>query len=313
MRKLITIAFVVALGATALATSAPAGAGTSDYEDPFFLNWPTLLPSAPVGDYQLSSADECKNGQFSCVDRVISQMTKRYNALRCDHNSMFAFTYLRTTEEYLRAATQPGFFEDPAFINHQDALFAEYYFDQYDDWRAGRVEQVSPAWRIAFRAADRQEVSGLGNLFLGMNAHVNRDLPFVLAEIGLVKPDGTSRKPDHDEVNEFLAVTNQYLLSEAATYLDPTVGTAELPGTTFDNATAVQVLVVWRELAWRNAERLVAAPTPEARALVAEDIERTAAAEALLIREALAYPALDVLGTQVRDRNRFCEAHFQTR
>ena len=74
-------------------------------------------------------------------------------------------------------------------------MFADYYFEQFDDWHAGRIDQVSPAWRIAFHAADAQQVTGMGNVFLGMNAHVNRDLPFVLAEIGLVKPDGTSRKP----------------------------------------------------------------------------------------------------------------------
>lgn len=311
MRKLITVTIAALMVVATLGVGAPAGAG--DYEDPFFLNWPRLVPDAPVGDYELSTANDCKNGQFSCVDRVIAEMTKRFNALGCDHNSMFAFTYLLTTQEYLEAASQPGFFSDPAFINHQDALFGEYYFDQFDDWRAGRIDQVSPAWRIAFRAADREEVSGLGNLFLGMNGHVNRDLPFVLAEIGLVKPDGTSRKLDHDQVNEFLAVTNQYLLGEAAKYLDPTVGGAEVPLTTFDNATAVQVLVAWREAAWRNAERLVAAPTPEARALVAEDIERTAADTALLIREGLAYSALDLTGSALRDRNEFCEANFQAR
>src|SRR3546814_15182244 len=76
---------------------------------------------------------------------------------------------------------------------------------------------------------------GAGSLFLGMNAHINRDLPFVLAEIGLVKPDGTSRKPDHDRVNEFLAATNTYLLTEAAKYLDPTIDDVSIPGKPTDN------------------------------------------------------------------------------
>jgi hypothetical protein len=37
-------------------------------------------------------------------------------------------------------------------------------------------------------------VTGSGDLLLGISAHVNRDLPFVLASLGLVAPDGTSRK-----------------------------------------------------------------------------------------------------------------------
>ena len=86
-------------------------------------------------------------------------------------------------------------------------------------------------------------MSGMGNVFLGMNAHVNRDLPFVLESIGLVKPDGTSRKPDHDRVNDFLAATNQYLLTEAAKYLDPTLDDGDVPGVSADNSAAVQALV----------------------------------------------------------------------
>ena len=146
MRRLFAaVLATVMASAVALGSGVPAGAG-DDYGDPFFLGWPELLPAAPVGDYQLSASNECKNGQIQCVDRAIEQMRKRFNALRCDHNSMFAFTYLLTTMEYRRAVEVDGFFTDPAFINHQDALFAEYYFDQYDDWRAGRIDQVSPRW-----------------------------------------------------------------------------------------------------------------------------------------------------------------------
>jgi hypothetical protein len=312
VRRIVTMSLAVVLAATTMVTVPPAAA--NDYEDPFFLNWPTFLPASPVSEYEATAGDECKKGQVQCVDKVVREMTKRYNALRCDHDSTFAFTYLVTTEEYRRAVEDPSFFTDNAFVNHQDAVFAAYYFDQFDDWHAGRVEQVSPAWRIAFHAAAGQEVTGMGNVFLGMNAHVNRDLPFVLAEIGLVKPDGTSRKPDHDRVNDFLARTNQYLLTEAAKYLDPTLDDGDVPGTSVDNSTAVQALVAWREQAWRNAERLVAAETPEARAQVAQEIEQMAALEALAIREAYRYNLTHTLqGKDAAARNRFCEASFRTR
>ncbi len=202
MRRVVTAAIAMLGVVGMLATSAPAGA--TDYDDPFFLNWPEFLPSTTT-DYTVSESNECKNGQVQCVDNVIREMTKRYNRLECDHDSTFAFTYLLTTEEYRRAVEDPEFFSDNAFVNHQDAVFADYYFDQFDAFHRGDLEKVSPAWRIAFQSAEDQKVSGMGNVFLGMNAHVNRDLPMVLAEIGLVKPDGTSRKPDHDRVNDFLA------------------------------------------------------------------------------------------------------------
>jgi hypothetical protein len=168
-------------------------------------------------------------------------------------------------------------------VNHQDAVFARYYFDQFDDWRAGRIEEVSPAWRIAFDSADRKRVSGMGNVFLGMNAHVNRDLPFVLAEIGLVKPDGTSRKVDHDRVNDFLAATNQYLLAEAAKYLDPTLDDGDVPGTR--STTRWPSRPSSPGASRRGATPSASCPPPpRSRALVAQEIEQAAALEALVIR-----------------------------
>lgn len=299
------------MAVVAFAATQPAAA--SNYDDPFFLNWPSFLPSSAT-TYTVSADVDCQSGKNNCIDKVIREMTKRYNRLGCDHDSTFAFTYLLTTQEYRAAVEDPTFFEDNAFINNQDAVFGDFYFDQFDDFHAGRIGQVSPAWRIAFQTAADQKVSGMGNVFLGMNAHVNRDLPFVLESIGLVKPDGTSRKPDHDRVNDFLAAVNQYLLPEAAKFLDPTLDDGDVPGTSIDNSTAVQALVGWREQAWRNAERLAAAATPAARQAVAQDIEQTAAIEAMVIRTMFEYTSLhSLLGMGRTARNSFCASHFVAR
>ena len=295
-----------------VAVTAPS-AGATDYEDPFFLNWPTFVASAP-STYEDLDVDDCHSGRINCVDKVIRNMTSRYNALACDHDSAFAFTYLLTTEEYREAASVPGFFVDPEFLNRQDEVFAEYYFEAFDDWHAARIAEVPPAWRVAFQTAQDQKVTGMGNVFLGMNAHINRDLPFVFEELGMVMPDGTSRKVDHDKVNQFLAATNQYLLAEAAKVLDPTLDDGDVPGTSIDNSTAVQLVVSWREQAWRNAERLVSASTPEDRARVAAEIEEFAAMEALTIRQSFSYNLTHTLqGTDRTARNSFCESHFVAR
>jgi hypothetical protein len=238
-------------------------------------------------------------------------MTKRYNRLACDHDSMFAFTYLVTTEEYRTAVSDPAFFTDNAFVNHQDAVFADFYFRAFDAWDRGAVSEVPPAWRVAFDAADKQQVTGMGNVLLGMNAHVNRDLPFVLDAIGLVKPDGTSRKPDHDRVNVFLDAVNQYLMTEAAKYLDPTIDDGEVPGTTIDNATMVQLLVSWREAAWRNAERLAAAGSTAERTSIAQEIEDAAAHIGTVLKSSYRYNGI-TNGTAA-PRNAFCATSFRRR
>jgi hypothetical protein len=187
---------------------------------------------------------------------------------------------------------EPGFFSDPAFINHQDVNFARQYFDAWDAYHAGNPNGAPRAWQLAFRASQTKQVNGTGSILLGMSAHVNRDLPFVLAAIGLVKPDGSSRKPDHDQVNLFLNRVVEPLFDESAARYDPLVDDTQLDGTQLDEAALLQLLVGWRERAWRNAEALVSAPTPEVRAVVAAQIEQMAANEANLIIVATAYTPL---------------------
>lgn len=278
--------------------------GTAVAEDPPFVDYTSLLLPA-LGTYDATSEDDCVAGRFQCVDKVIREMTRRFDRLveSCDHDLMFSLTYLRTTEEYLRAATTLGFFQDPTFVNHEDAVFANYYFRPFEAWHAGRRGEVPAAWRIAFDAAERKTVTGSGDLLLGVNAHINRDLPYVLAGIGLVKPDGSSRKPDHDKVNEFLNRVGDDLYAEIARRFDPTVDDGNLPAW-LDDMLTFQAFPIMRENAWRNAERLVAARTSLERAQVEASIEESAAATA---RSIVAATASDASTTAARDA--YCAAH----
>jgi hypothetical protein len=217
-------------------------------------------------------------------------MTRRFGGLatNCDHDAMFALLYLRTTEEYHRTvAADPLFFTDTEYVNREDARFAADYFTAYDAWHHG--DTAPEAWAIAFEAAERREVSGSGNILLGINAHINRDLPFALAAMGLVHPNGDSRKPDHDKVNVILArVARGPVFDEAARRFDPSVKNSDVPGTTIDNEALFQLVVTWRELAWQNAVRLATASGLE-RQLVAKEIESSAAAQALALKAANSY------------------------
>jgi hypothetical protein len=287
-----------------LSLAAPARA-----EEPPFVDWSSLLPASPGFGYEPTSADECRSGKIQCVDKVIREMTKRFDrlAVACDHDAVFALTYLRTTEEYRRAALTPGFFVDTPFVNHEDVVFAAYYLDAYDAWHRGDRADVPGAWRVAFEAADQRQVSASGNVFLGMSAHINRDLPYVLAAIGLVAPDGSSRKTDHDSVNRFLNRVSEHLFPEIARRFDPSATqTRQIPGWVDDTA-SFQIVPTWREAAWRNAERLVAAKTPSERAAVEASIEASATAAAIALRDATAYNPL--LGQSSAARDAHCAVH----
>lgn len=294
---------IVAVVMLALAVFLPVAARA---EDPVFVGWTDLLPGLTAG-YDPSSENDCKKGQENCVHAVIKEMTKRFDGLAagCDHDAVFALTYLRTTEEYHRFWHE-GHFTEPNWLNHYDVIFGNYYFEAFDDWHAGRTSEVPEAWRVALDAADRRQVSGSGNLFLGMSAHINRDLPYVLASIGMVRPDGTSRKEDHDTVNQFLNRISDALFPELAERFDPTIDDSEVQGTTLDNLGSFQVVPAWREAAWRNAERLVAAQTSLERALVEAEIEAYAAQLARQFRDQYSYNLLSTF--KAADRDAYCAA-----
>jgi hypothetical protein len=279
------------------------GAGRA--EDPPFVGWTELLPGLTT-QFMPSSENDCAAGRTRCVDAVIREMRRRFDPLAssCDHDSIFALAYLRTTEEYRRTIEDPTFFEDTAFVNHEDVVFARLYFDAFDAWHAGRREAIPPAWAIAFKAAADRAMPASGNLSLGINAHVQRDLPFALAAIGLVKPDGSSRKPDHNRVNEFLNRVTDDLYAEIARRFDPTIDDGDLPGTA-DDAALFQIIPTWREIAWRNAERLVSASSDAARAEVAASIEAYAASQADAIRRTTAYGPL----RNSAARDAYCSTH----
>jgi hypothetical protein len=292
------------LGALALAFVLVALPG-AQAEDPPFVDWASLVP--PVGSpYNPDSPKICIKGNDNCVHSVIREMERRFVPLSdsCDHDALFAVTYLRTTEEYHRFWHE-GPFEDLNWLDHYDAVFASYYFTAQDDYSHGRP--VPGAWKVAFDAAKQQQVTALGNAFLGMNAHINRDLPFVLESIGLTAEDGTSRKADHNTVNQFLNRVSDELYPEVARRYDPTFDDGGVPGTFLDDMASFQLIPAWRELAWRNAERLTNAKTPADRAQVVQQIESLATTQAQAIVAATKYNALS--SQSVAQRNAYCALH----
>ena len=215
------------------------------------------LPANPANssDTVHPGFDRCPGGETSCPPEVILEMYERWRPLnaRCDHNAVFALTYLRTTEAYARAVAA-GYFGDVPWINHEDAVFADFYFRAFDAHAAGQAIPVS--WVRAFEAAASSDVTGVGDMFLGMNAHINRDLSYTLAAVGLLTPGGATRKTDHDKVNQFLVSVADPLQEELGRRYDPLFTTTDTP-TPLDEQTVLDAVYGFREQAWRNAESYV--------------------------------------------------------
>jgi hypothetical protein len=266
-----TVGLAVALPAAAVAGAMPAQADLLPY-----VPWSSVLPGLTT-TYVSPTDNTCVDGASTCLAQTLQAQGQIADdtAHSCDHNAIFARAYVHMTELYGYTREIPGYYQDVPYINHLDAVFAKYYTDAYGNWQSGNRSAVPQAWLITLDAAKAKKVSGTGDLLLGMNAHINRDLPYVMAAVGLVGPDGSSRKADYDAVEQWLYDATAPLIAELAQRFDPTVDDTSDPfGIT--QAALFQLVSTWRENAWRNAEALVSASTPDARALVAKNIEAQA-------------------------------------
>jgi hypothetical protein len=198
---------------------------------------------------------------------TIALMTAHYRDPGLEvQNRPFALLYLRTTEG-MRDANNAGEFSDPQFWDERVIpTFAGYYLDAYAAWKRGDHRDVDPAWRIAFQAKP-EKLTCTQLLYLGINAHVNNDLAFVIEELG-----DRYLYPDHLHVDDVLAFrTRPVVYPEIQRDLCPGLFTETIP------PTADQNIFAWRQLAWDNAQRLRSASTARERKVIARQIHRHAA------------------------------------
>jgi Family of unknown function (DUF5995) len=235
------------------------------------------------------------------MDAVVAEMAGRLKPLaaRCDHLAPFALMYLNVSRE-IRAGVRGARYRSPAYVAHLDAMFATLYFHAIDSWRAGRRDAVPRAWRAAFSAADHRSVSALGDMLLGMNAHISRDLPYALAAVTLRLPDGADATPDVVAIDDDIARVQPRVVSQERRRFDPTVARNADLERWIEPRRVPALIAAWRAEAIDNARRLIEASSPAVRERVETDIDANAALRALLIWRATRY-ARPAEGTRARD------------
>lgn len=121
------------------------------------------------------------------------------------------------------------------------------------------------------------------DVLLGANAHIQRDMPYVLAAVGLTRPGGASRKADYRRFQTVLDRAYAPAVQEIARSYDPVLALADDRWNPVAGYTAGRLFRMWREQAWIYAQQLTAATTPAARRAVERRIEANAARWALLL------------------------------
>jgi len=206
-----------------------------------------LLPKTPVAS----------------IDQVVGVMTAIERALLpSDGLWWFNHLYLRVTVS-VQSAVAAASFNDRAFLERLDIVFANMYFDAA---AAGDADPgaAPPAWRPLLSSRTAAHVHPLQFALAGMNAHINRDLPWGIVtafqQLGGTPQPSDARHDDFERVNGILETVESQIKTEFATGIVATVDALTAP---VDDHLAIWSVRAARDTAWTNAEVLWALkPTP---------------------------------------------------
>jgi hypothetical protein len=141
------------------------------------------------------------------IAEVLAAMQHRLDTMPAERaeQARFLATYRRTTQA-VGSAVAAGQFEDPSWVEDWDVVFARLYLDALDaDLTGARVPRP---WRLAFDAPST--ASPLVHVLLGINAHINNDLPrallAVISDDEFASPGVLARRRrDHERIDAVLA------------------------------------------------------------------------------------------------------------
>jgi Family of unknown function (DUF5995) len=142
------------------------------------------------------------------IAAVVARMQQHLQRLpaRVSHLRVFLSTYQRTTHA-VGQAVERGSFEDPGWMERWDVTFANLYLSALDTELARR-DTVPRPWRLTFAASP--DLPPLRHVLLGINTHVNYDLPQAL--LAVISDDDFSdrllmdrRRRDSERIDKVLA------------------------------------------------------------------------------------------------------------
>lgn len=179
-----------------------------------------------------------------------------------DPRRFFHMAYLRSTKSVMKEVVEDGFV-DSAWAESWGIAFANLYLEALEAWDRG--EDAPGPWQVAFDASQDHDLEPLTHVLLGINAHINYDLPQALLAVITDEEFGNEavlrkRAADHAHVDSILAgrVSDE----------DRNLEMAEQPGTRSMLDTLLRpayrvgtrrFLKEGREKVWRNARSLSAA------------------------------------------------------
>lgn len=209
---------------------------------------------------------ESIEGVLDRLDRILDEARRRG-----DRSGYFAALYRNVTRR-VQAGIESGRFEDPDRMERFDVLFARRYLKAFDRHQSG--VPVPECWSVSFEADDEASHLILQHLVLGMNAHINFDLPAAALEVN--GPDGLpALKRDFFEITSLLTeMLNQ--VQDAIGDVSPWIWVLDRIGETTDEELFGFALATARDHAWHSAQTLAALP-PDRRSRHRQQSDETVA------------------------------------
>ena len=150
----------------------------------------------------------------------------------------------------------PGCWEDSAWLNRLDVVFAQFYFTAILNWLTNAAN-VPSSWKALFEARFRPGIERIQFAFAGMNAHINHDLALALlqtdTELNLIPGKASPEHDDFERVNGLL----ETVLPQALQFL----ATGIVGELAQDTGKIGRLLAIWdvraaRDLAWDFTDHL---------------------------------------------------------
>ena len=211
------------------------------------------------------------SSQIERLDAVAARLDARTRALeeREDSRAVFTHGYALMTRG-IAAELLTSDLDDPEWVVALAEAFAERYFHALDAYDEGG--DAPPAWRAVFETMRQRRTSVLEDLVFGVYAHIVRDLPHTLRDVGLVHADGRSRVRDHHVVTAIVGHAIDDIQAAVSARYGPYVGFLDRIGKRYDEILTDYGIRLSRGMAWYNAVRLA---DPDSADAAAASIERS--------------------------------------
>lgn len=209
------------------------------------------------------------------MQEILARMEKALSEIQ-DQSQLagcvpFLYTYTAVTKNIIEHGRQPHFYEHPEALRELDVYFAQQYFDPLQHFLntpAAGSTPISSPWRTYYEYARRPHPRAFVALLLGVNAHINGDLPVALATTHY------GHEADFNNIDpvltEVLPQTMRFLAKEFHDF--QAMGGVLFPK--FAEREFAQMAIRWRHQAWDNALKMNAQNSQDGREAVRKSIHQ---------------------------------------